>query len=547
MTRLTRSALRRWAGTLIVTIAATASAGVASGGQGAPRVADAVERRDAGLVTTLLDGDADVNAPQPDGATALHWAAHWNDLSTAGRLLDAGADENAANDLGVTPVMLAAENGSGPMMRRLLEAGADASAAVSTGEPVLMRAARSGGVEAVTALLEAGAVVDAREPTRGQTALMWAAAQRHPAVVRVLIEHGADPYARSAVRRRSAHIGTRFGDRSNYTGVVDVDRGGFTPLLFAAREGAVEVARVLLELGANPDDVAADGTSALVLAAHSGQSAFARFLLDNGADANAAGSGYTALHAATLRGDIALVDALAAAGARIDGRLLRGTPTRYWGKDYALSDIALVGASPFWLAARFGDVPLMRTLFAAGADPNFAIHRPARRTPGLTGVAERGLGSRSVVPNGTTVLMVSITAHGGYVTGDRREQYLSEADRALLPEGEDARVTLETVTAAVQMGADVNAADLEGNTALHLASMRRLVHVVEYLATAGADVHAENLKGQTPLALVVLPGDRGAYEADEGDSPRLETAALLRRWGATDPATQAAAPDAPAR
>ena len=398
---------------------------------------------------------------------------------------------------GVAPLVLASENGSGAMVKRLLEAGADASTTISTGEPVLMRAARSGSVEVVTALIEGGADVDAREPTRRQTALMWAAAQQHPDVVRVLIEHGADPYARSAVRRRVVHIGTRYGDRANYSGVVEVDRGGFTALLFAARQGAIDVGRVLIELGANPDDVAADGTSALVVAAHSGQGALARFLLGSGADPNAAGSGYTALHAATLRGDLALVEALVAAGAKVDARLLRGTQTRYWGKDYALNDVSLVGASPLWLAARYGDVPLMRALVAAGADPSFALQRPARRTPRTAGATERQLlRGRYRVPNGTTVLMQAISANGGFSTGDRRELYLSEADRVLIPEGEDERITLAAVTAAVEFGADVNDADEKGDTALHRAASRRLTSVVEFLAEAGANLDAKNAEGK---------------------------------------------------
>ena len=177
------------------------------------------------------------------------------------------------------------------------------NAALPSGETPLMTAARTGIVIAVRGLLSHGADVNAREGSRGQTALMWAVAQRHPDVVRLLIESGADIRARSSVRRVIVNTGTAGGDAAfNGSMVVPEDRGGYTPLLFAARYGDVDSAGLLLDAGADVNDTAPTGTSALVVAAHGGHTALARFLLDKGADANAADAGYTALHAAILRG-----------------------------------------------------------------------------------------------------------------------------------------------------------------------------------------------------------------------------------------------------
>ena len=290
--------------------------GAAAAAQNRPdlRLVQAMERRDVHAVEGLLKQRIDVNAAQPDGATALHWAAHWDDVATAERLLRAGAKVNAANDLGVTPLALACENGSVPMVEALLRGAADPNSKLLSGEAAIMTAARTGNARVVQALVAGGANVNAKEESHGQTALMWAVANRHPEVVRVLLASGADVNARSEVRPRVVHTGNRFGDRNESRGVVTLDLGGFTPLLFAARQGDLESARLLLDAGAKVEDRAATAASALVVAAHSGQGAFAKMLLDKGADANAAGAGYTALHAAVLRGDLDLGEG--AAGAR---------------------------------------------------------------------------------------------------------------------------------------------------------------------------------------------------------------------------------------
>ena len=207
------------------------------------RLIDAARTADAARVTALLEQGASANARQADGATALHWAAHWDDAAMAGALVRAGAAVDAANDFGATPLWLAAFNGSATMVAALLSAGADANAALPSGETVLMTASRTGSAKAVRLLASRGADVNARERSRGQTALMWAVAQQHPDVVEALVALGADVHARSSPRPRRIHTRTA---GFNPAGVVDVVQGGNTPLLFAARQGGLDVPLVPL-------------------------------------------------------------------------------------------------------------------------------------------------------------------------------------------------------------------------------------------------------------------------------------------------------------
>lgn len=480
-------------------------------GQAAPdhRLADAAERRDLPAVRALLKQGADVNVSQPDGATALHWAAHWDDLDAADALVKARANVNAANDHGVTPLALAAENGNVAMVEKLLGAGANPNAAVGTGEPVLMTAARAGSTHVVRALLAQGANVNAKEPTHGQTALMWAAANGHADVLTLLLEAGADIRARSDARPRIVHTGNRYGDRGADKGVVRMEMGGFTPLLFAARQGDERVAVVLLAKGADVNDQAANGTSALVLAAHSGHSALAAMFLEKGANPNADAAGYTALHAAVLRGDLPLVRVLLGRGVDPNVRLKRGTPSRYYSKDWALNDVALTGSTPFWQAARYGDIPIMRALAAAGADPKFTM------------------------PDGTTSLMTAIVANSGFGTGDRRERYLGPGDIAPTLE-ENERLTREAAALALELGADLHAVNTAGDTALHLAASQALSSVVQLLVDKGANLEAVNKRKLTPLGVALVPRPPSPLQI-EGPDRRKGTADLLRTLGAKEP------------
>jgi ankyrin repeat protein len=483
------------------------------------RLADAAERRDAAALQALVKQKTDLNAAQPDGATALHWVAHWDDVASAELLLRNGAHVNAANDAGVTPLALACENGSAAMVDALLKGGANPNAALLSGETALMTAARSGNVAAVKALIAKGANVNAKESTHGQTALMWAVSNQHPVIVQTLVENGADVHARSDVRPRAVHTGNRFGDRGDSKGALTMDLGGFTPLLFAARQGDLESGRLLLAAGATANEQAANGASALVVAAHSGQGAFAKLLLERGADPNAAGAGYGALHAAVLRGDVDLVKALLARGADPNTPIAKGTPSRYYSKDWALNVNALGGATPLWQASRYGDVPTMRALAAAGANTKFAM------------------------PDGTTTLMAAVAANNGFGTGDRRERYIGPGDIAPTPE-ENERLTHDVAAVAIELGADVNAASqTTGDTALHLAASQALDSVVQLLVDKGANIEAANKRGLTPLGAAIVPRPRNPLQID-GPDRRKSTAELLRRLGAKEPDPKTLVPPA---
>ena len=468
------------------------------------RLIEAVKRQDA-VVVRVLVSEADVNATQADGATALHWAAYRDDLATARLLIDAGAVAGASNELGVTPLALACENANAAMVEMLLAAGADATAAVGSGETLLMSCARTGSVAAVRALVAGGADVNAREPTENQTALMWAVAERHPAVVEVLLDSGADVHARSRVRRKVisrrlqselkyGELGRRYGTDAEETSI-----GGFTPLLFAARQGDIESARLLLAAGASVNDTAPDGASVLVVATHSGHGMLAKFLLGHGADPNGAAAGYTALHAAVLTGDREVIEALLAHGARPNAQVTLATKVTRNGQVLMLGE-HLLGSTPFALAAKFTEVRIMRTLAAAGAD----VRLPLK--------------------NGWTPLMLAASASWRYAVWDRRDRALAK-DPAFQAQMYDEDGTLAAVRFAVESGADVNAVDAAGNTALHHVVDKGFDTVVEFLAARSADLDATNNRGQTALAIVA----RGRTGNTDAAPATADLLAKLRR------------------
>ena len=297
---------------------------------------------------------------------------HLDDLRRRTCCIQAGAQVNAANDLGVTPLYLACTNRNPTMVLRLLAARANPNAALLSGETVLMNCARAGDVEAVKALLAHGANVNVKEPAHQQTALMWAAAQRHPRVVAALVENGADVRARSRTYDQTvtSEVTQRTGrEELNYT----VPRGGSTPLLFAARSGDVESAKAPGGRRRRRQRNAARrhqrpgrwrptaGTERLV-----------RGCSTSGADPNAAAVGYTALHAAVLRADLDLVKALLAHGANPNAQITKGTPVRRLSQDFDLPK-TLIGATPYLLAAKYLEVKMMLVLAAAGADPRLAL------------------------------------------------------------------------------------------------------------------------------------------------------------------------------
>lgn len=461
---------------LLLALLAVASLAAASS---TPPLIDAAKNGDGAMVLALLEDGVDVNAPQGDGATALHWAVHLSDLETVDALIEAGANVNAANDIGVTPLWLACLNGDAPAANRLLTAGASANVVLPSGETALMTASRTGNVDVVSLLLAHGADANGKEGSQGQTALMWAIAQGHSDVVKTLIDSGADVHASTDIRHRRVNTETSGFGRE----ILDeVDMGGFTPLLFAARIGDLDAARFLLDAGASASEIAPEGSTVLMVAAHSGHGAVAALLLERGADPNATAAGYTALHAAVMRGDLELVRALLSSGASPNTRVTKGTPVRRASVDYGISGY-FVGATPLWLAARHAEPEIMRLLGSAGAD------------------------APTESEDGTTLLQAALQ-------GRRRAEVGITVDQA---EAEE-RV-MNGVTLALDLGSDVNRAGADGNTPLHDAALRQLDSLVQLLVEKGASLEAENDSGRTPLSLV--------------RSPDASTAELLRELGAT--------------
>ena len=450
-------------------------AGVSAGGADdqLDQLIDAIKGHDHETVRALLAQEVDVNAPEGDGATALHWAVERDDVDIVDTLLRVGANANAANDYGIVPLYLACTNRNATVVEQLLVAGADPNASTSMGETALMTCARTGSADAVAALLDHGASnVNATEASHGQTALMWAATLEDPDVVRVLLAHGAHVRARSASHLLPVSLGT--GD--TFGAPVMQSQRGSTPLLFAARHGRIDSARLLLDAGADVNQTAPNGESALVMASFSGQGKFAAFLLERGADPNAADAGYTALHTAVSRGDLELVKALCAGGADPNARITQGSLQQRNLNWYGLSG-SLAGATPFWLAAKYAEVDIMRFLAANGADPFLSPE------------------------NGKSSLMV-IAGDGWNTQGyNRRDQGIGvDAAQRLLAAGE--RPTWEGTKLALELGSYVNATDPDGNTALHAAVRLAYSTVVELLVEHGGKLDIENNDGRSAQDLV---------------------------------------------
>lgn len=470
---------RRRLGILVLALLCTAAAGADL------RIITAARDADLGALRALLQQGVDPKARQKDGTTALHWAAYRDNLESADLLLRAGANVNAANDLGATPLWSAALNGSARMGRRLLEAGANPNAALDLGETVVMTAARTGNADLVEQLLVKGGDPNVRV-ARGQTALMWAVAQQHVHVVKALLAHGADVHARTVVWNELVKSDPEQASHPDYQ--MWVKQGGDTALMFAARVGDLASATHLVGAGANVNDKAAYGISATVLAAHSNHDEIVAFLLEKGADPNAAGAGYTALHAAILRGNEKAVAALLANGANPNAPLLAATPTRRESDDFFFHN-TFVGATPFWLAARFSKPGIMRLLKQHGADPTF-VHNlvyPAG-----------SYGKYYLVTEGATTTLMAAVGMGGDIG----------SGWALPKAAEREAMALEAARVATELGADVNVANANGDTALHGAADRDFDSVVNYLVEKGANVNAKNKAGRTPSDPPARPSRR---------------------------------------
>ena len=456
-------------------------------GSGNSQLTEAVKEGDRDAVRSLLAQHADVNAPQANGAIALHWAAHRDDLEMAELLIEAGADLNVANDYGVTPLSLACTNGSPAMIGKLLKAGADPNATQQTGETAIMTAARTGNLEAVRALLTYRADLNRRETRRGQTALMWAVEQGHPQIARLLIEYGADVNARSS--------------------------RDFAPLLFAAQRGDLESVQALLGAGAQLDGATPEWGSALVAAAARGHEDVALFLLEKGADPKVADSNQiTALHYAMLQGLAhmggipthlnnsahvhrptmrALVRELLARGADPNARI--GDLAFLPGLPAITPKLSLSGVTPLMLAAAAADLSLTRVLLEAGADPLLASEK------------------------NSTALMVA--------AGLSFKQ-----DRMTRLEYKDA---LEIAKLLIERGADVNVVGENGWTALHGAAYNGADEIARLLLENGAELDALDVFQQTPWSIAegLIGAGIDNFEV-KAFGPHPSTAELLLESGA---------------
>ncbi len=430
--------------------------------QDLPPIVAAAKDQDWVAVGGLLDHGADPNAEYGDGTTALHWASYWDSLEGASRLIEAGANVNATTDLGVPPLWPAAQNGSERMVEALLAAGADPRATLRSGETVLQTAALAGDPGVVRRLLAAGADPNTRA-TRDQTVLMWAAGQGHAEVVALLVEYGADINAQSAVRTQ--YMKTEKDQESNSEYHVWVQMGGSTALMFAARAAALDAARVLVDAGADVNRINAFGISPSIMAIHGGGADLVELFLEAGADPNSMDAGYSALHAAILHGDRRAVQALLRYGADVNAPLERPTPTRRGSDDYHFHN-AFVGATPFWLAARFTEPDVMRLLLEAGADPLF-IHYSAFPAGDREQQWEE-------VEGPITPLMAAL-GMGGW--GQNRGFHQPPLD---VREAE----VLAAVKLAREVGHPVTGTDAAGRTLIEAASRRGFDSVIQFLNEA---------------------------------------------------------------
>jgi len=465
------------------------------------RLIDAVKAGNREAVRALLappSAAAIVNVPEADGTTALHWAVRADDVDIARLLVSAGANANASNRYGVTPLSLAAANANAATVRLLLDAGADAKATLRDGETILMAAARTGNPDAVALLLSHGADVNAREQSLGETALMWAAAENHPETVKLLVDHGADVNARSS---NMAWPKDRFG----LEGVLTIlPHGRWTPLMYAARQGAFGAARTLADAGADLNLVDPDGTSAMVVAIINGHYDVALMLAEKGTDPNIADTaGMAALYAAVDMNTLGEV---------------YGRPARKSTSHVSALD-------------------LMKALLARGADPNAQLKSNALQrahTPGEPLLGERTTPLMRAAKNGDFAAIRLLLDHGADPALAQRNHTTALMFAAGLGRGQGVftkdigteRDMLEAVKVLVERGVDVNMFNDNGQTAMHFAAQVS-DDIVRYLAAHGAKLDPTDKQGHTPIDLALGIGARGRAG---GPAPvRQGTAALLRQ------------------
>lgn len=543
--------MRTWLRSGLLGLVLLSSHGLALG---ASLVADAVMQGDAVRLQALLRAHADVNAPQPDGSTALHWAAYHGDARTAALLLAAGAHPNIAMDTGVTPLTLACESGNADLVKELLRAGADVHQTLSSGQTPLMMAARTGSVPVLSLLVAHGARVDVREKLRGTTALMWAAAYGNADAARFLIAHGADISAHSAttapgrkpylaqtgrerieefafghgaagivVKQNSVKAQERVKEEIAIArGVLAAHPvpklptpskqrwGGLTPLIFAVRQGDFATVKVLVDAGANVNETSEFGWSPLLVATQNRYYRIGEYLLRHGANPNLANDGgWNPLYIATDNRNIEAGDypvrkpdmdhldfikELLAAGANPNLRMRSSTETRTVFTNQWLQE---EGATPFLRAAQSGDLVLMKLLLQHGADPK--------------------------IPTDINVTPLMVASGIGWVEGVTYEWSPKE--------------TYDTVKFLLDLGADVNAQDwVDRRTALMGAAHKGRNDVVELLVQHGADLSLHDIGSRDTVHALAGVSWQAIDYADglvrvgvQSAIAHPQTAALIRR------------------
>ena len=536
-----------------VSLAVLLAAGLVNA-QSSP-IANAAMAGDREAVRALIKKGLDVNEALGDGTTALHLAAMKGDAELAQMLLVAGANHRATTRIGAyTPLYLAARGGHSAVVAALLAAGADPKAETTNGTTPLMIGAASGDTKTITTLVENGSDINAKDKAKGETALMFAAAFNRPEAVKLLLARGADHKATTKVvdlfaltapeeeqmgRNRGAAqparvdiAGATRGYRYNE---LISSQGGMTALHFAARQGFADVVKALVEGGADVNQLnAGDKTSPLLITIINGHFDLAKWMLEKGANPTVgAFNGVTPLYAVLniqwapkslypspkayqqqTTGYLELMQLLIDKGADVNARLQRKVWYQAFNSDFAGVDES--GATPFWRAAYANDVAAMKLLVAAGADPNIPTMKPAGRP--FTGEGIRQIQDTSGVPpipyGGPGVLPIHAATGVGYGEGFAANSH-RYAPTGFLP----------AITYLVdELGADVNAVDHEGNTPVHLCASRGDNECIKYLVSKGADVTRVNREGNTTVDMANGPVQR--------TQPYPETIKLLEGLGA---------------
>jgi ankyrin repeat protein len=466
------------------------------------RLINAAKNGDRAAATSLLQQKLDVNAAEADGTTALHWAVRADDMDLADRLIKAGAKVKVANRYGITPLYLASVNGSAPMIEKLLKAGADANEVSTEGETALMTAARTGNVPAAKVLLANGAKVDAKETWQGQTALHWAVAQKHPEMVKELIAAKADVNMRADTkiweRQSSAEPREKW-----------MPLGAQTPLMFAAREGCAACIPLLASAKAdlNATDID-DNLTPLIMALLNGKYDAANALIQAGADVNMADKlGRVPLHVAiddhTMPisnrpspkevdeelNSLDIIKTLLAKGAEVNIQLKNAFPYRTK-LDRGADGMLGAGTTPLIRAAKAADHVAMKLLFEKGADAKLATR------------------------NGVNALMAA--AGVGTNDADTTGRYKPQPD------------IIESIRLCLEAGADINAVDSTGRSALFGAAQQGFDQVVQFLADRGAKVDLKDRNGRTALdAASGLAGGQG-FDGSSGAASQATIAVLKK-------------------